>query len=148
MASCGATILARSAAIAAVVIIGGVLSACARRQANSGQPDDDRLLVTALRKWEADIQAKRVGTAEPPVDKGEFRATPSNSTQALMEAAQLGDSKLIESMLARGADQKTLNDALVLTARSEPLAADVKSQQEVDLRYASTARVLLREGPS
>jgi ankyrin repeat protein len=163
---CGpaAMTLARLAAIAVVaLLIGGAVTACSRQPANTGGRDagphqatrnDDSTLVTNLRQWEARVQAKerqRPITAEPlGVKGGPPAAETTNTSQALLEAAQLGDAKLVKSLLARGADHKTLNEALLVAARSEPLTEGINGGEAKDagLPYAETARLLLEKGAS
>lgn len=139
-----------AAACLVSLMIVGMVTACARRPASSEGRDDDKLLATALRKWEANVQAKRAATTEPQWDEGGASpATRSNLSEALMEAAQAGDAKLVESLLARGADRKILNEALLVAARSEPLViGGASGQEDIELLYAATARVLLEKGAS
>jgi ankyrin repeat protein len=159
---------ARFAAIAVVsLMIGGLVTACARRPANSGGRDadlrrttrsDDIRIAAALHKWEANVRARdKDGSIAPssakaiagPRDDGRGSAAGStNAAQALMEAAQSGDAKLVESLLARGADRRILNQALFVAARSEPLGIglDGKEAKGTDLPYTAVARLLLRKG--
>jgi uncharacterized protein len=114
------------------VLIGGAMEACSRRATDS---DEQRELLAALRKWEISVQAKRAAVPESP--------------RSLEEALQVGDSKSVEALLAQGADQRTLNEALFIAARSEPLAIGPhgeNAQGEVDRLYFAIARLLLRKG--
>jgi len=93
------------------------------------------------------IRVKRRVVAESP-SRDEPAAVPIDPAQDLMEAAQYADAKLLESLLARGVDRKTLNRALFVAARSEPLVLGASGQQELDLLHAATVRLLLSRGAS
>ena len=79
-------------AIAVVsLLIGGAIVSCSRPSANSGGQDDAKLPAHVLSEWEANVQAKRAATAEPPNVGGVPAANATNPSQVLMEAVQLGD---------------------------------------------------------
>jgi ankyrin repeat protein len=82
-----------------------------------------------------------------PTRRVDVPCPPSNP---LVEAAQAGDVKLVESQLARRAGRKTLDEALFTAARSEPMVNDPsgKAVHEIDLQYARIARLLLKKGAS
>jgi uncharacterized protein len=73
---------------------------------------------------------------------------PCPPANPLVEAAQAGDVKLVESLFARRADRKNLDEALFTAARSESMVNDPsgKAVHEIDLQYARTARLLLNRG--
>ena len=58
---------------------------------------------------------------QPPSKDGVPAAKPKSPSQALIEAAQLGDVEEVDSLLARGTDLETRNQALLVAARSEPV---------------------------
>jgi len=138
--------VARFAAIIVVsLMMGGAVTSCGWRPANSAGRDDNKLRATALEKWMADIEARRARAAELDEAAAAARTKPS---QPLIEAAQFGDVKLVESLLAHRADRKTLNEALLVAARSEPLVQGVNGQKDVDLDYSTIAKLLLKKGAS
>ena len=136
--------LYRSAiAVASLMIFVGAVSGCGWRSASSEKRDDGKLRATALENWTAGIEARRARAAELDEAAAAARTKPS---QPLIEAAQFGDVKLVESLLVHGADRKTLNEALLVAARSEPLVLGAKGQKDIDLSYAAVAKLLLKKG--
>jgi ankyrin repeat protein len=131
--------LVRFAALGiAGLFVGGTATSCSRRPASSGVSNDAELQSDAVSKWNSGIQAKREALAQSP-----------EPPQTLMEAAQLGDVKGAETLLARAVDRRTLNEALLVAAESEPLiVGGVNAQNEAGLLYASTVRLLLSKGAS
>src|SRR5215470_6135460 len=101
------------------------------------------------RAWEANAQAKLANAAGPPREQSLIEAASGPPRpQSLIEAAQGGDVKAPEPFLASRVDRHTLNEALLMAARSEPLALGVDGQKGMDLAYAATARLLLQTGAS
>jgi ankyrin repeat protein len=149
--------IAATARFIAIVLVSlmlsGAVSSCSRQPDNSAGRDsdphevahsDDILLATALLKWKAKIEAKQKDASSAPVPTPNSGRARPNASEALLEAAQLGDAKLVESLLARGVDRKTLNQALLVAARSEPLV--LGPNDAIDLHYAAIARLLLKKG--
>jgi len=137
--------------LVSLMMCGGVVS-CARWPTNSGSRDSEvpeaarNELFAALRKWEANVRAKRAGTAAYPGPGGALTAGGMDTFETLSGAAQMGDAKLVKSLLARGASRKALNEALFAAASSEPLVEGPPGP--IDLRYGQTARLLLKKGAS
>ena len=74
----------------------------------------------------------------------------ANALAPIMEAAGYADAREMKALLARGADRKTLNEALLLVSRSEPLVVGANGEEMKDASrpYAATARLLLEKGAS
>jgi uncharacterized protein len=147
-----AAVVTRFAAITIVsLMIGDALAGCAQRSASSEKRDNDRLLAQ-LHRLASDAEAKRTDAAAARAVNAEAsEANRTNRQPPLVDAAQFGDLDLVQSLLARGADRKALNEALFTTARSEPLVVDAtgdgrKGQRQFDRRYAAIADLLLRKG--
>jgi hypothetical protein len=65
----------------------------------------------------AEVEAKRAtADAQREMDQAAAQAR-ANALPPLLEAAQLGDAKEVKALLGRGADRKTLNEALLLVSR-------------------------------
>ena len=126
-------------------MIGCTLGACGRWSAGSEQATRDKLFADAVNKWQVDAQARRYAADR---QKERDQAVDARTIPPLVEAAQVADVAGVKALLASGVDRETLNDALILASRSEPLAVDVSTRQEVDAspQYAETARLLLDKG--
>jgi ankyrin repeat protein len=136
------------AIMASSVIMCGSLTSCAR---NSDDRDRDKILAIMHREWQAKLQAKQSEIRETQSGRS-APAAAAVPEQQLMEAARAGDSKMVGSLLQRGFDRKTLNHALLMATRSEPLVLSSDGQntgqKDVDLSYAATAKMLLEKGAS
>ncbi len=130
------------------LMIGGTITACKRR--DTGQDDAARAKVfaDATTKRQADREAKRAATdLAREVEQGNVDVR-ANALPPLLEAAQYADAKETKALLERGADQKTLNEALLLVSHSEPFSVDANGRESKNssLPFAATAKVLLEKG--
>jgi len=117
-------------AIASVSIaLGSGIASCSRRSA-----ENDALILGRLHKWNAEAQGR-----ESEINRDE-------QYMLLPEAAQTGDLNIVKTALARGPNRRTLNQALLMAARSEPLVIGYGGQEEAERRYTAIARLLLEKG--
>jgi len=95
-------------------------------------------------------EAKRAELAAKAERQAVRDAAAATPTDPLMDAVQFGDVKSVESLLARGASRKSLNAALLLAARSEPLVLGVGGHEVTGHKepYAEIAKLLLDRGAS
>lgn len=135
------TTLRRRAAIILVgVVLWGPVTACARRDASPPQNEHGALQAPP---------AAPAGAAQPQRWEGGATAEGANAPETLIEAARQGDAKAVESILAHGAERKTLNEALLTAAASEPLVIDVfRKEVSVDSPYTAVVKLLLAKGAS
>lgn len=113
------------------------LASCGSR---SQGRDDAKILRAARLGWEARVAAKQHEIAAD--DQG----TRTSTGEALLDAA-IGDLVRVRLFLPDVADGKTLNEALFVAARSEPLVRGVKgAQARIDAEYVEIAKLLLDKG--
>jgi hypothetical protein len=132
------------------LMIGGAITACTRWSADPDQTTRDKVFADAVRKLRADVEAKRAA-ADFQKERDQAAADArANALPPLLEAARFADAKEVKALLAQGADRKTLNEALLLVSRSEPLVISPNGEEPktASLPYAATARLLLGKGAS
>jgi ankyrin repeat protein len=135
------TIARHASILLAALTIAAALTGCARWPAYPGGTDDQ--------PYQGPAQAKP-GVEKPP---------PNFGMETLVGAAQAGNPKRVEELLAKGASRQTLNEALFAAAAFAPLFVAVgpdgkplpyreqlKAEREVALGYGQTARLLLAKG--
>jgi hypothetical protein len=112
----------------------GEFSGCGLRHEQS----DEKLLGEMRLAWEAKVQLKTVPIPPPP------------EPQSLIEAAEFGYLKGVKLFLESPVARHTVNQALLLAARSEPFVIGTEgqpnAQRDLDLEYAAIARLLLAKG--
>ena len=171
-ASRGAMTPARCATtVLASLILGGAMAACAGGPAEPRRPSTDPR--QAARKsdsgpsqapvgrepddWGRDKGRPVAASPAPPTATGQRSASSLRdpaagrvgAREALIEAARSGDAALVASLLAPGADLRTLNGALLAASGSAPAVEDGppwKAEETQELSYAQTARLLLGRG--
>jgi hypothetical protein len=129
------------------LMIGGAITACTRRSADPDQFARDKVFADAVRKLQADLEAKRVA-AEVQKQRDQAAVDDrANALPPLLEAARYADAKEVKALLP-GSDRKILNEALLLVSRSEPLTVNDRGEEAktASLPYAAIARLLLDKG--
>jgi ankyrin repeat protein len=126
------------------LLMGGLVTDCSPRNADPEQFVHDKAFADAVKK-RLDDRAKSAFVGLSGEAGAEVRRSDS---PPLVEAAQSGDAKETKALLARGVDQKTLNEALWMVSHAEPLAIllDGREAKHVSDPYAATAKLLLNKG--
>jgi len=129
------------------LIIGGAITACTQRTADPDQFAHDKVFADAVRKLQADLEAKRAAAELQKQSDQAAAYARANALPPLLEAAQDADAQQVKALLP-GSDRKTLNEALLLVSRSEPLIMSAKGEEvkAASLPYAATAKLLLDKG--
>src|SRR5437016_11221689 len=130
------------------VVLGGLLSGCARQSTDSRRTADSAPAATRsdgksarpLPGRESDVRkdqdsSRKSGTGcFDPIREVEV---PCLATNPLIEAAREGDARRVKLELARKTDRKTLNEALFTAAGSAPLSLAPNSRKELKPNEAS-----------
>jgi len=143
----GALTLVQFAVAVFSLIIGGAITACTQRTADPDQFAHDKVFANAVRKLQADREAKRAA-AQLQKERDQAAADArANALPPLLAAAQYADAKEVKALL-QGPGRKMLNEALLLVSHSEPLTVDTKGEEDktASLPFAATARLLLDKG--